>query len=289
MALGLKALWSTMSTVGTRKLGWIASKCSSTMSDTVFYYHVSQHPGVEGCVALTIDDGLARGGPEKALVDEVRTALKNKNARATFFLCSDYLAGLEDAARALLEDGHEFANHCPKDREYASLPPDEFETQLLKTSQALTDLTGRPLRWFRAPQAKYTASMKVAVTRAGLRHALGDVYCDDWAIADSEYITRTLLKQVQPGSIIILHFPERGFREHSLEALRGLLEGLEARNLRCVTLSELVDSAEGRTAAGGSAESSPAPSVGAGAPEAQVAVAPTAQASEPLTGGANAL
>lgn len=257
MALGLKALWSTMSTVGTRKLGWLASRVSSTFSDTVFYYQESEHPGVEGYIALTIDDGFCRNGPEKALVNEVREALKSKNARATFFLCSDYLVGLEDAARGMLEDGHEFANHCPKDREYASLPPEEFEAQLLKTSQALTVLTGRPLRWFRAPQAKYTASMKVAVTRAGLRHAIGDTYCDDWAITDSEYITRTLLKQAQSGSVIILHFPERGFREHTLEALRGLLEGLEAKGLRCVTLSELAEKAG----------DVPAPSVAPSAPD----------------------
>lgn len=216
------------------------------MSDTVFYYDVGRHPGVEGCVALTIDDGFCRHGPERALVEEVRDALKSKNARATFFMCSDYLVGYEEAARQMLEDGHEFANHCPKDREYMSFPPKEFEEQLLKCNEALMGVTGKPVRWFRAPQAKYSASMKEAVTRAGLRHALGDTYCDDWAIEDSEYITRTLLKQAESGSIIILHFPERGFREHSLEALRGLLEGLERNGLRCVTLSELAELAGDR-------------------------------------------
>ena len=33
-------------------------------------------------------------------------------AKATFFLCSDYVNGFEDDAKELLADGHEFANHC---------------------------------------------------------------------------------------------------------------------------------------------------------------------------------
>ena len=45
--------------------------------------------------------------------------------------------------------------------------------------------------------------------------------------------------QVQDGSIIIMHMPERGFREHTLAAMAQLLAGLSERGLHVVTLSEL--------------------------------------------------
>ena len=60
-----------------------------------------------------------------------------------------------------------------------------------------------------------------------------DVMCRPPFIAD--YTAR----HAQAGSIVLLHMPEQGFREYNLESLRGALEGLTARGLRCVSLSEL--------------------------------------------------
>ena len=40
-------------------------------------------------------------------------AQQDHNAKATFFLCTNYVEGFETEARHLLDDGHEFANHCP--------------------------------------------------------------------------------------------------------------------------------------------------------------------------------
>ena len=99
------------------------------------------------------------------------------------------------------------------------------------------------MRWYRAPQGIMSSSMRTTIASHGLRHAIGDAYCDDWGVRDARWCARTLLRQVQPGSIVILHMPERGFREHTLEALRLLLRGLDDRGLRCVTLSELAERA----------------------------------------------
>ena len=76
-------------------------------------------------------------------------------------------------------------------------------------------------------------------SRKRLRHALGDAYCDDWAVQDPEWIANTMLSQVSDGSVIIVHMPERGFRPHLLRSLELLLDGLSARGYECATLSEL--------------------------------------------------
>jgi len=44
---------------------------------------------------------------------------------------------------------------------------------------------------------------------------------------------------VQSGSIIIIHMPEKGYREHMLDGIRLLLWGLKRKGLKAVTLSEL--------------------------------------------------
>lgn len=231
--------WNLLSTVGLRRIGWVVKSVFSQYGDTVCYYAVAEHPRVRGHVALTIDDGLCRQAHDRSLVAEVRELLKQHKATATFFVCSDYLVGLEDAARGLLEDGNELANHCPEDREYASMPPGEFEEALLRTTQAIEAIPGGTARWFRAPQARLTTTMRAAVVRSGLRHALGDCYCDDWAIENPWYIASTIAAQADHGSVVVLHMPERGFREHCLEALKLVLENLSAEGYTCVSLSKL--------------------------------------------------
>eukprot|EP00971_Amphidinium_carterae_P282080 5599346-Amphidinium_carterae.2 len=98
---------------------------------------------------------------------------------------------------------------------------------------------GEALKWFRAPQGKYTSAMREVVKKHRFTHVLGDCYCDDFANKDSTWVASTLLRQVRPGSILIMHMPERGHWEHTLEAIRMVLQGLNERKLQSVTLSTL--------------------------------------------------
>lgn len=237
-----------MSCIGGRNFTGFLSYLFSAYDDTLFYLDESRHPGVQGTVALTIDDGFSRNGAQSSLVPEVRALLKQHAARATFFLCSDYLTGCEADAQSLLEDGHELANHMTMDsHKWAGGPIEEFEADLCVCSRALDAIRPegqRGVGWFRAPGGRLTAAMREVMQRHGMRHALGDCYCDDWAIEDATYVAQTLLGQATSGSVIIMHMPERGFREHCLEALRQLLDGLSAKGLACVTLSDLVARSE---------------------------------------------
>ncbi|CAK9116735.1 unnamed protein product [Durusdinium trenchii] len=234
-AFMLKPLHSLTTSLNLRPVTWPALVYGNT---TVFHYASS--PTAQGHVALTIDDGLCRSGAGRSMVTEVRELLKEHGAQATFFLCSDYVEDLEAEAKQLLEDGHEFANHCPKDGvDYYNMPPVEFETELLKTSSKIQELTGANPYWFRAPQGKYSGQMHGYVSKHGMQHALGDCYCDDWAIEDSQWVAGTMLQQARGGSVMIVHMPEKGFREHIFKALELLLIGLKERGLTVVTLSRL--------------------------------------------------
>ena len=257
METGLKCLWFTATAIGTRRIcKWAGSMAA--YSDTAFAY-----PGVKGYVALTIDDGLCRMAG-CSLTTQVGQLLNEHDARATFFVCSDYLAGCEQEAATLLAAGNEFANHLTADRSghYHKLAPDALRAELREATDAIHALGQTSVKWFRAPQGRLTSSMRAVVVDEGMRHALGDAYCDDWCISDHTFVANTLLRQVcaspaasrlcmhactracacaqvQDGSIIIMHMPERGFRDHTLAAMAQLLAGLTERGLHVVTLSEL--------------------------------------------------
>eukprot|EP00931_Biecheleriopsis_adriatica_P104627 TRINITY_DN79273_c0_g1_i2.p1 TRINITY_DN79273_c0_g1~~TRINITY_DN79273_c0_g1_i2.p1 ORF type:complete len:247 (+),score=59.50 TRINITY_DN79273_c0_g1_i2:46-786(+) len=240
----MQTLWGVTSKLGLRPL----TVLTYYYSDTCFCFSVDDAPGVKGHVALTIDDGLCRSGAENSMAAEVRQLLKEHDATATFFLCSEYIQGpeLEGEARALIAEGHEFGNHCTKDGTFTSQSAEEFDETLLQSMSALEAIAGEgAVRWFRAPQGLYTSVMASAIKEKGLKHALGDTYCDDWMDgSDPQWIAATMLNQVRDGSVMILHMPEKNFRGHCYTALKELLEGLQQRNLKAVSLSKLEALAE---------------------------------------------
>ena len=123
-----------------------------------------------------------------------------------------------------------------------------FAEELAASTAALEKAGAERVRWFRAPGGHLTPMMARVCQQQGLHHALGDVYCNDFAVTDTDYVARTMLRQATDGSVCIMHMPELGFREHGLESLSKLLDGLEARGMRCVTLSKLAELAESPSA-----------------------------------------
>jgi peptidoglycan/xylan/chitin deacetylase (PgdA/CDA1 family) len=258
----LKSFWSLATTIGLRRLGRVLQRYIPGYSDTIFFFENGENNNnnnnnnnnkttVNGFVALTIDDGLSRGGLESSLVPQVLALLKKYNAHATFFVCTNYLVPLSSQAVDLVSEGHELGNHLKEDLSgyYCNLSRDEFQKEIRCANEALDDidggLVGGGVRWFRAPQGRMTRVMQEVVAAEGMQSALGDCYCDDWAFADSNsnashVVAPLMLRQVQlGGSIAVLHMPERGFREASLQALEEFLQGTTGKNLRCITLIEM--------------------------------------------------
>eukprot|EP00429_Kryptoperidinium_foliaceum_P074221 CAMPEP_0176228950 /NCGR_PEP_ID=MMETSP0121_2-20121125/23540_1 /TAXON_ID=160619 /ORGANISM="Kryptoperidinium foliaceum, Strain CCMP 1326" /LENGTH=479 /DNA_ID=CAMNT_0017568263 /DNA_START=81 /DNA_END=1521 /DNA_ORIENTATION=+ len=101
--------------------------------DTVLWYDPKVFPQVVGKIALTIDDAPCRSSdPQHSMMPAVLQLLREFDAQATFFLCTDYVRGHEAGLREAIRQGHEVANHCPEDRSYADETEAEFEAALLR-------------------------------------------------------------------------------------------------------------------------------------------------------------
>ena len=87
----LKLLWSSLTALGPRRCARCV-RCLRPYGDTLFF--VDRGATTQKRVALTIDDGLSRGGAATSLTSEVLALLKSHGAHATFFVCSDYLSGV---------------------------------------------------------------------------------------------------------------------------------------------------------------------------------------------------
>lgn len=186
-------------------------------------------------VALTIDDG-----PDPATTPALLDVLREHDARATFFLISEHVAGADPIVRAMVAGGHEIGNHLTRDEPSIALAPAAFDSALRTAGRRLSAFA--PVRWARPGGGRYDTRMVASMRAHGYDCALGSVYPYDAGVPSSRFSSAFILAHVRPGSIIVLH--DGGTRGRRTRAtLERVLPALEQRGLRVVTLSELTASA----------------------------------------------
>lgn len=248
----LKALWEICTFSGMRNVAGFVKLLFGQFQDTYFYFDDCAD---SKCIALTIDDGPCYPTKNESRVEDVRKLLAKHQAHATFFMIGNRLRGCEDEAKQLIADGHEFGCHAEEDRDYIHDSLVDFQAMLDRCVAEIKMLQPQPIRWFRAPKGLFTPTMRTAIAGRRWCHVLMDCYCDDWGVHDPVWIADIILRQVRSGSIINLHMPSLEHFGHTYEALELIMEGLDAKGLRCLTLTEL--STHATTVAGPSMQGQP--------------------------------
>jgi peptidoglycan-N-acetylglucosamine deacetylase len=197
-------------------------------------------------VALTIDDG-----PDPESTPLILDQLRRRGARATFFLIGERIRNREQLVRAIVSEGHELGNHFMRDRPSIGLSPRAFESELVRAHELLAPYGA--VRWARPGSGWYSDAMIELMSRHGYRCALGSVYPLDAAIPSGSLAVRYILRNIRPGSVVVLHEGgNRGLR--TAKMLGQVLPELRRRGYRAVSLSELAGA--GVRPADGSHESS---------------------------------
>ena len=96
-------------------------------------------------------------------------------------------------------------------------------------------------KWYRAPHAKLSKTMQSVIDTKDYTHVVCDAFASDTSIPDAKWISKFILKKVKPGSIVLIHMPEKGIREWNFEAMELTLKGLKEKGYDIVTFSELYE------------------------------------------------
>jgi peptidoglycan/xylan/chitin deacetylase (PgdA/CDA1 family) len=181
-------------------------------------------------VALTFDDGAA--GPWRRIL---RT-LKAWGARATFFVLGPYVSANPELARRTLTEGHAVGSHGWSHAVMTGLTAAQVRRELERSSVPWwTAAHATPAPYLRPPYGRYDRrTRRVAGALGFTRLVLWDVDPEDWRSPRAAVIARRVLRNVRPGSIVLLHIKRR-----TASALPAILRGLRARDLRPVSLPEL--------------------------------------------------
>ncbi len=193
----------------------------------------------ERLVALTFD-----AGSSAEPVPQILRALAQRNLRCTFFLTGQWIERYPDMARLIAEAGHELGNHSWSHPAFPALSDDKIREELRRTEEIALRVCGvstKPL--FRPPFGARDERVRSAVAEEGYLTIYWTI--DSWDSVKKDItpqmITDRVMRQMRPGSIVLMHCGS----EATAQALPQLLNALEAQGYRVVTVSELLQSADG--------------------------------------------
>ena len=183
-------------------------------------------PAGEKYVALTFDDGPRRGTTERLL-----DGLKERGAKATFFLIGQQIEDNAALVARMAEEGHQIGNHTWSHQRLDGILPDEAAQEVARTEAALEALLGGGEYWLRPPYGQVAEGVELGVPMVK--------WCVDprgWESRDAEKVTRAILDCVEPNSIILLH----DIYSTSVDAALRVVDRLQEEGYWFVTVEELL-------------------------------------------------
>jgi peptidoglycan/xylan/chitin deacetylase (PgdA/CDA1 family) len=202
-------------------------------------------------IAMTFDDG-----PSATLTPKLLDLLAARHIKATFFVIGENVAEHPEIVALAAREGHEIGNHSWSHPNFGKMSEENVRRQLWRTDDAIKNATGKRPTLMRPPYGSITDRQKHWIhDKFGYQIILWNVDPYDWKRPGPAVVRNRILKETQPGSIVLSHDIHPG----TIEAMPSTLDALEAKGFKFVTVSELIRMATPRA-------SHPSPQPGGNAP-----------------------
>ena len=185
-------------------------------------------------IALTFDDG-----PHPKLTPRILKILAQYGIPATFFMVGENVLNYPEAARAVIEAGHEVGNHTFTHPHIATLNERAIFDEIGKCEDALEELCEYRPHLLRTPQGALTPSLERCLLEDDYILVLWSLDTRDWDNKSTACIVQTVLDEVKPGDIILMH-DYIGHNSKTPEALEKIIPQLLSQGYEFVTVSALL-------------------------------------------------
>ncbi|MHB8655124.1 MAG: polysaccharide deacetylase family protein [Terriglobia bacterium] len=198
-------------------------------------------PATGGRIALTFDDG-----PAPPFTGQILDILRARKVPATFFVCGKNVERFPQMLRRIQAEGHTIGNHTYSHEFPYFRSQRKFAIEIDRTQEAIAKVTGLHPVIFRPPFGARWLGFYPVLRERGLRLVNWSDAGFDW-LEKSDIVRRTL-KNLGPGSIILLHDgrradpPETFDRSRTVNALPVIIDAARAAGLTFVPLTEFLSS-----------------------------------------------
>jgi peptidoglycan-N-acetylglucosamine deacetylase len=192
-------------------------------------------------VALTFDDG-----PDPRWTPRVLELLRQYHAHATFFQVGKNVVAHPDLVHAVLNDGHEVADHTWDHPDLELMSAVQVGNEITQGADALRQVGAPAPKYFRPPKGLTDEAVGVLADANHYRTIFWDLCLERFVdhTPDVPDAMQDMLTRVRPGSIILAHDGGIPDRTKTLQTLPMLLKGLQARGFKMVDVTQLLKAAQ---------------------------------------------
>ena len=191
-------------------------------------------------VALTYDDG-----PNPPYTERLLDVLAKHNVKATFFMIGNRIEKYPETVHRVIAEGHQIGNHTYSHPPLGFLPPFSVQRQIERTDDLIQQHGIVEEIVLRAPMLTRFLPVAYVLAKADRTHISCNVWSWDWTTQNPDKITETVLKQMKPGSIIVLHDGKaenkNANRSGTIEATDRIITALKQDGYQFVRLSDVSD------------------------------------------------
>ena len=180
-------------------------------------------------IALTFDDG-----PNARYTPLLLDGLRKRNIHATFFLLGENIPENEKLLLRMQEDGHLIGCHTWSHVQLDKISPSNASREILKTNSLIYHITGTYPTCLRPPYGAWKKDLELPVTMLPI---FWDVDTLDWQSQNPESILDIVRRNVQDGSIILMH----DSYDSSVKAALAITDELTEKGYDFVTADQLLD------------------------------------------------
>lgn len=185
---------------------------------------------------LTFDEGA-----NDTYINEILDVLKEKNVKATFFLCHHYIIHNKETLKRMVKDGHLVGNHTADHKKMPTLATSEnfkeFKNQLKKNEEAFYKMTGSHMGMvYREPAGEWSYRSLKIVSDMGYRTYFWSAdHYDFGGTVTKEKALKEFVSRHHNGAIYLIHPKNKG----NYEALGDFIDQMHQLGYSFGTVDEI--------------------------------------------------
>lgn len=197
-------------------------------------------PTSQKLVALTFDDG-----PDPRFTPAILASLDKYHIKATFFMIGKDMVKYPGLVEDVIDRGNVVANHTythPHDIELDTRS--QVANELEKCEAVIERMTGKRAYLFRPPRGLVDGMVFNIADEEGYTTVLWTVCADHHDAPTPEAMAKRVLQHIKPGAIILAHDGTFSSRWKDVAATPLIIQELQKRGYKFVTVPELLRAAE---------------------------------------------
>jgi len=186
-------------------------------------------------IYLTFDNGYENGYTEKIL-----DVLKKEKVPAVFFVTGHYLLSAPDLVKRMVKEGHTIGNHSWSHPDFTATSDEKIREELRKVKEETARLTGqKEMVYLRPPRGIFSERTLKVAKEEGYIHVFWSLAYVDWHRDRQRgwrYAYDSIMKQIHPGAVILLH----SVSKDNADALEKVIRDLKQRGYTFQSLDALL-------------------------------------------------